>query len=80
MLRLHNVDSDVILFGLICEIADYARFAYEGTHNEHTNLFGCRDSNAVSACDRVQRHAELPVRSRRALWTVQSCVPAGAQL
>ena len=67
MLRLHNADGDVILFGLIREITDYARFAYEGTHNEHTNLFGCYGVNARVTCVRVQQHTESFVRSRCAM-------------
>ena len=43
MLRLHNTEYDVILFGLLSEITEYARYAYEGNHNEHehqNNLAG----------------------------------------
>ena len=80
MLRLHNADSDVILFGLVCEITDYARYAYEGNHNEHTNLFGCCGSNNVDARDRVQLLAELSVRSGSTLWSVQQFASAKLRL
>jgi hypothetical protein len=30
MLRLHNMNSDLILIGLVLEITDYARYANEG--------------------------------------------------
>jgi hypothetical protein len=37
MLRLHNTNYDVILFGLLIEITEYARYAYEGKLDEQTN-------------------------------------------
>ncbi len=37
MLRLHNTNYDLILFGLRSEITEYARYAYEGKLDEQSN-------------------------------------------
>ena len=46
MLRLHIIDRNVILSGLVREITDYARYANEGKLNEHSHLLDHRVCNA----------------------------------
>ena len=46
MLRLHIIGTDVVLFGLVIEITEYARYAYQGTYNEGSNLLDHRGCDA----------------------------------
>ncbi len=71
MLRLHHTHSDLILSGLGGEINEYARYANEGNHNEHTLWYGCGDSNARRADIRLLGNEELSIRPRRSMWSMQ---------
>ena len=72
MLRLHNIDSDVIFNGLGCEIDEYARYAYQGNHNERSHLFGCGNRNATSYDARLFGDEEFLLRTRGSLWSLES--------
>ena len=71
-LRLHNTNSVVLLFGLACEINEYARYANQGICNEQSHWFGCRGCNGDDAHHRMQRHEELPFRTWCTLWSLRS--------
>ena len=46
MLRLHIMDDDVVLFGLTLETNEYARYAYQGNENEHSDSLDRRGCDA----------------------------------
>ena len=72
MLRLHNTNCDVILFGLLFEITEYARYAYEGKLDEKSNYYSYRDNDAGNADLRLPRHdGQLLVWTWRPLRFVQ---------
>ena len=72
MLRLHNTNYDVILFGLLFEITEYARYAYEGKLDEQSNKYSYCDRDAGDADLRVPRdHGQLFLRAGCSLWFMQ---------
>lgn len=75
MLRLHNIDSNVILIGLLLEITDYARFANEGKQNEHSYLLGDCVCNAFDTEFGLLWPKELLVRPRCAMRHMSSKRP-----
>ena len=46
MLRLHIIVCGLIFSGLVFETAEYARYAYQGTYNEGSNLLDHRGCDA----------------------------------
>jgi hypothetical protein len=71
MLRLHTTVGDVILFGLVMEATEYARYADQGNKNEHSHFLGGIDRNGCNGQFGLHRHGQLLIRSRRALRKLQ---------
>ena len=79
MLHLHITDSDVILFGLVIEITEYARYANQGTYNEHSHLLGYCGCDDYVAQFGLLRREKLPVWPWRTMRIVHQCDAAVRQ-
>ena len=71
MLRLHIIGGDLVLFSLVIEINEYARYAYQGKHNEHSHMLGhCGCDGHVSLLG-LLLHEKLLIRTWGAMRHLQ---------